>query len=101
MIDQTIAEDAVGSGDNLNALCTIISKEIATDAVRSAAHIFRTPADVRRPSMDGTTPRYGNTYIGSTRLASPVRIYVSIYYQSKGVHRSLADQGRSTIGHFH
>ena len=37
-IDQTIVEDAAGSGETLHARCTIISKEIFIDAARSSAH---------------------------------------------------------------
>ena len=39
-IDQTIAEDSGGSGETLHACCTILSKDIVTDAARSAAHVF-------------------------------------------------------------
>ena len=52
----------------------ILSKEIVTDAARSAARFFRAPADVSRHGTDGTTPRDGNTDIVSTKFNSPVRI---------------------------
>ena len=58
----------------MHARCTIISKEIITDAARSAAHIFWNPTDIRWNSTDGTTPRERNTAIGSNRLTTPVRI---------------------------
>ena len=45
-VDQTVAEDATGSGETLHAHCMILSKEIVTDAAHSAVHVFRTPADV-------------------------------------------------------
>ena len=38
-IDQTISGDAAGSGETLQARCTILLKEIVTDAARSAAHV--------------------------------------------------------------
>ena len=73
-IDQTITEDATGSGETFHAGCTILSKEIVTDTACSAAHFFRTPADVSRHGTDGTTPRDVSNAMGSTRLASLVRI---------------------------
>ena len=73
-IDQMIAYDAVGSGETLHARCAILSKDIVLDAACSTARVFWTPADVSRNGTDGTTPRDGNTAIGSTRLASPVWI---------------------------
>ena len=76
-IDQTIAEDATGSGETLKARRTIISKEIVTDAARSAARVFRTPADAIRHVMDGTTSQDGNNAVGYARLNYPVRICVS------------------------
>ena len=69
-----ITGDASGSVETLHARRTIISKEIIKDAARSAARVFRTPADISRHGTDRTTPQDGNTDIGSTRLYSPVRI---------------------------
>ena len=68
------ADGAAVSGDTLHARRTILSKEIVTDAARSAAHLLQTPADVSRNGMDGNTPWDGNTAIRSTMLTSPVRI---------------------------
>ena len=73
-IDQTIAEDAAGSGETLHVRRTIVSKDIVTDTARSAARVFRNPAYVIRHGTDRTTQRDGNTAIGSTRLATPVWI---------------------------
>ena len=73
-IDQTITEDAAGSGGTLHALHTILMKEIVTDPACSSAHVFRNFADVSRHGTGGTTPRDGNNVIGSIGLASPVRI---------------------------
>ena len=75
-IDQTIAEDDAGSRETLHAHLMILSKEIVTDAARSAAHVFQTPEDIRRNGTDDTTPGDRNTAIGSIRLAYPVRIGV-------------------------
>ena len=72
--DQTIEEDAAGSGETLHASHTIVLKEIVTDAARSASCVSQTPTYVIRNVMGGTTPRDGNTVMGSTRLDSPVRI---------------------------
>ena len=44
------------------------------DVARSAAHVFRTPANVSRHSTYGTTTWDGKTAVGSTRLTSPVLI---------------------------
>ena len=52
----------------------ILSKDIVTDAARSAAHVLRTPTDVSRHGTDGTTPWDRNTAIWSTRLTNPVWI---------------------------
>ena len=73
-IDQTIAEDAAGSGETLHVRHTIISEEIVTNAVHSAAQVFRTHVDVRRHGAYETTPQDGNTAIGFTLLNYPVRI---------------------------
>ena len=73
-IDQTVAEDAAGNVETLHALRTAPSKEVVTDTSRNAACVFWTPAKVIRHGTDGTTPCYGNTYIGPTRLDSPVCI---------------------------
>ena len=73
-IEQTIAEDAAGSVETLHARLTIILKEIVTNALRSAAHVLQSHADVIRNDMDGTTPWDGNNDIGSNRVTSPVRI---------------------------
>ena len=58
----------------MHAQRTTLSKEIITEAARSAARVFWTPADVSPHGTDGTTPRYRNTDIGSTRLTYPVLI---------------------------
>ena len=55
----------------------ILTKEIGTDVVRSAARVLQNPTDVSRHGTDGTTAQDGNTAIGSDRLTSPVRIYGS------------------------
>ena len=73
-IDQTIVEDAAGSGDTLHTRRTILFKEIFMDTVHSPAHVFQTPANVNRHGTYRTTPRDGNTDIESTRLYCPVRI---------------------------
>ena len=73
-IDQTIEEYATGSGETLYARCKILSKDIVIDAARSAVCVLRNLADVMRHGMDRTTPQDRNTAIGSTTLASTVRI---------------------------
>ena len=56
-IYRTIADDAAGIGDTLHVCCTILSKDIVMDAARSAAHVFRDPADVIQHGTDRTTRR--------------------------------------------
>ena len=67
-------EDAAGSGETLHARCTILSSDIFSDAARSTAPVFHTPAYVIRHGTDGNTPQDSKTAIGSTRLASPFQI---------------------------
>ena len=74
LIYQTTVKGFAVSGDTLHVYRTIHLKEIVTDAAHSAAHVFRNPVYVSWHFMDGTTPRYGNTSVRSTRLTSPVRI---------------------------
>ena len=45
-IDQTAADGVEGSGDNLHTRHMILLKEIVMETARSAAHVFRTPAEV-------------------------------------------------------
>ena len=77
-IDQKISEDTAGIGDTLHARRTILSKEIVTNAARRSARVLWTLADVIWHGTDGTTPRDGNTFIGSTRLAYPVLLGESV-----------------------
>ena len=77
MIEQTIVEEAAGSGDTLYVRRTILLMEIVTDTTYSAAHDFRTPADVSQHVTDRSTPWEGNTPKSSTRLTSSVWIVSS------------------------
>ena len=54
--------------------CKILSKEIITDAARSAVSVFRNRADIIRNCTDRTTQQDRNTAIGPIRLDYPVRI---------------------------
>ena len=58
-IDQTTADGDAASEETLHVRCTILPKEMTTDAARGAARVFRTPVGVIRHGVDGNSPRDG------------------------------------------
>ena len=73
-IDQTVVDGAAANGETLHAVRTTLLTKIVTNAASRAASVFRTPVDVRRHDIDGTTPPDGNTVIRSKRMTSHVCI---------------------------
>ena len=67
-IDQTSVDGVAESGWNFHTRRTILSEENIMDTVRSAVHVFWTPADVSRHDTDRTTPHDSNTDIRSNML---------------------------------
>ena len=55
-INQTTTDGVAASGGTLRARCTILSKEIVTDATRSAAHVFKDPPVVNWKDTDRDIP---------------------------------------------
>ena len=68
------------------------------DVACSAVRVFRNPADISRHGMVWTTPRNGNTAIGSVRLASPVRIGESTTGSSSRTGSQAIISPRGSIG---
>ena len=74
LINQKTADGIAESGGTLHAVRMILSKEIVTDAARSAAHVFKYPLVVNWKDKDRTIPRDGNTVGTPPRLTNPVWI---------------------------
>ena len=60
-INQTTVNGVVARGDILHVVRMIISKEIVTEAVRSAARYFKDPPVVNWKDTNRTITQYGNT----------------------------------------
>ena len=73
-IDQPITEDGAGIEETLDALQTVISKEIVMDVAFSGARILWTSKEVSRTGRDGTTSRNRNTVVAAARSTYPVQI---------------------------
>ena len=73
-INQTAADGVVEGGGTLHAVRTILSNEIATDTVPSAARVFKDPPVVNWKDTDGTITQNGNTIRNPPRSTTPVLV---------------------------
>ena len=92
-IDPHITDGIAAGRGTTHARQTPASKVIVTEAVRSSAHVLRTPEDVRWTDRYGTTSWERKTYISSPRLTSPVLIGgVTIVYQTSNGSQDIINQ---------
>ena len=73
-INQMTTDWVADSGGTFHAVSKILSKDIVTDAARSAARVFKDPLVVNWKATDGMIPQDRNTVGIHPILTTPVRI---------------------------